>query len=138
MVPYANLGGGDGMRITRAAFSVMVKFSDMFDDLSSVLDEIDMISSTTEPAQLDQALKDQLRNHPNWEHLFKRWESASKMRSWISEKKKNLAERIKKEVEADFSKKKKEQKEKEEKEEKNLRKLIYVDTDFYYKKKKHA
>lgn len=35
--------------------------------------------------------------------------------------------------------KKNEQKiKKEEKEEKNLRKLIYVDTDFYYQKKKHA
>ena len=33
MVPYANLGGADGMRVTRAAFAVMVKFSDKLDDL---------------------------------------------------------------------------------------------------------
>jgi hypothetical protein len=31
-VPYARLGGEDGMRISRAAFSVMIKFSEFFED----------------------------------------------------------------------------------------------------------
>jgi hypothetical protein len=28
----ANLGGADGMRLTRAAFAVMIKYSDLTDD----------------------------------------------------------------------------------------------------------
>ncbi len=41
-VPYARLGGNDGMRLSRAAFSVMIKFSEFFDDFQTMVDEIDM------------------------------------------------------------------------------------------------
>ena len=39
------------------------------------------------------------------------------MRQWISEKKKNLIEKIKKEVEAEYTKKKNEEKKKQEEQE---------------------
>lgn len=107
MVPHATLGGPDGMRISRATFAVMIKFSDMMDDLQSFIDEVDMILSTiTDQTQLETSAKEQLKLHPGWDHFFKRWESASKMRQWIIEKKKNLIERIKKEVETEYTKKK--------------------------------
>jgi len=31
-VPYARLSGADGMRLSRAAFGVMIKFSEFYDD----------------------------------------------------------------------------------------------------------
>ena len=46
--------------------------------------------------------------------MAKRWESASKMRQWINEKKKNLIERIRKEVETEFIKAKEEKAKQEE------------------------
>jgi len=38
MVPFARLGGKDGLRMSRAAFAVMVKFSDLLDDFRSLVD----------------------------------------------------------------------------------------------------
>jgi hypothetical protein len=32
LVAFAKLGGTDGMRLSRAAFAVMIKFSEFFDD----------------------------------------------------------------------------------------------------------
>ena len=42
MVPYARLSGLDGMRLSRATFAVLLKFSEFFDDFSSMVDEVDM------------------------------------------------------------------------------------------------
>jgi len=42
MVAYARLSGEDGMRLSRAAFAVMIKFSEFFDEFNQLVDEIDM------------------------------------------------------------------------------------------------
>jgi hypothetical protein len=42
MVPYARLSGADGLRMARAAFGVMIKFSDQFESFVSLVDEVDM------------------------------------------------------------------------------------------------
>lgn len=41
-VPYARLTGADGMRLSRAAFGVMIKFSEFFDAFHILVDEVDM------------------------------------------------------------------------------------------------
>jgi hypothetical protein len=38
MVPFARGGGPNGLKMTRAAFSLMIKFSDMLEDFVSVVD----------------------------------------------------------------------------------------------------
>ena len=40
-MPYARLGGEDGMRLSRAAFAVMIKFSEFFNDFINLVDELD-------------------------------------------------------------------------------------------------
>jgi hypothetical protein len=62
-------------------------------------------------------MKEQIKGAMHFEQISKRWESASKMRQWINEKKKNLIERIKKEVETEYTKKKQEEKDKKAAEE---------------------
>jgi hypothetical protein len=42
MVPFAGLGGADGLRLSRAAFAVMVKFSDLLDDFTALVDAVAM------------------------------------------------------------------------------------------------
>ena len=42
MVPHARLGGKDGLRMNRAAFAVMVKFSDCLDDFIALVDSVAM------------------------------------------------------------------------------------------------
>jgi hypothetical protein len=43
MIPHARLGGADGLRMTRAAFGVMIKFSDFTDTVQTLVDEIDLL-----------------------------------------------------------------------------------------------
>ena len=38
MVPYARLAGPNGLKMTRAAFSLIIKFSDLVEDFLSVVD----------------------------------------------------------------------------------------------------
>jgi len=112
MVPHARLGGPDGMKVSRAAFAVMVKFSDLYDHFSQVTDELDLLwDDLKDDPERDIKIKEQLKQHAHYDQILKRWESASKMRLWIQEKKKNLAEKIKKQVEAKFIKEKDEKKE---------------------------
>ena len=37
-VPYANIGGEDGLKMTRAAFALMIKFGDLLEDFSFMVD----------------------------------------------------------------------------------------------------
>ncbi len=41
-VPYARLSGSDGMRLSRAAFGVMIKFSEFFESFCALVDEVDL------------------------------------------------------------------------------------------------
>ena len=117
-VPYARLGGVDGLRTSRAAFSVMIKFSEFFEDFVALVDEIDMFwDEVKDEKDRDVQLKEKIKTIKGYEQIAKRWESASKMRQWINEKKKNLIERIKKEVETEYLKKKDEDKNKKPEEE---------------------
>lgn len=120
-VPYARLGGADGMRLSRASFAVMIKFSEFFEDFIAMVDEVDLLWDQLEgDDERDFKIKDQLKTLTHYEQIAKRWESASKMRQWINEKKKNLIERIKKEVEAEYTKKRDEEKKKKEEEKAKL------------------
>jgi len=108
-VPYARLAGADGLRLTRAAFAVMIKFSEFFDSFQQIVDEVDMQWSTLEgdPEQ-EIKVKEIVKSMPHYDMILKRWDSASKMRQWVNEKKNNLAEKVKKDVEAEYMEKKKE------------------------------
>lgn len=113
MVPYARLSGVDGMRVSRAAFGVMIKFSEFYDTFTHMVDEVDMQWHMLEgDSEREIKMKEAVKGVPHYEMVFKRWESASKMRQWVNEKKNNLIEKIKKEVEAEYKKKKDEEKNK--------------------------
>ena len=115
MVPYARLSGEDGMRLSRASFAVMIKFSEFFEEFNMLVDEVLMMwEDLEEDPERELKIKDMIKQAPHYEQIAKRWESASKMRQWISEKKKNLIEKVKIEVEAEYTKKKAEDKKKQE------------------------
>lgn len=61
-------------------------------------------------SEKDIKIKEILKSMPQYDNVFKRWESASKMRQWVNEKKNNLSEKVKKDVEAEYKKKKEEEK----------------------------
>jgi hypothetical protein len=104
---FANLGGADGMRLTRAAFGVMIRFSELYDSFLQLADTVDMEWSMLEGDEdREIKMKELIKAAPHYDSILKRWESAAKMRLWINEKKSNLAQKIQKEVEADFKKEK--------------------------------
>jgi len=37
-VPYATIGGEDGLKMTRAAFALMIKFGDLLEDFTFMVD----------------------------------------------------------------------------------------------------
>jgi len=107
MVPYARLGGSDGLRLSRAAFSNMIKFSEYFDDFQTMVDEVDLRAEEFQGEDnADAKMRECLKAVNNYDNIVKRWETASKMRQWINEKKKNLIEKFQKEVEVEFHKQK--------------------------------
>ena len=69
MVPYARLGGEDGLRLTRAAFAVMLKFShDGLDRFSEFVDELDMTWSELETDDdREFKFKDAIKTHKAYE-----------------------------------------------------------------------
>ena len=101
--------GENGLRLTRAAFSVMIKFSEFFDSFSDLVDEVDMQWMTLEgDEERDIKLREIVKTFHNYDGILKRWDSASRMRLWLMEKKKNLADKVKKQVTDEYKKKKKE------------------------------
>ena len=53
LVAFARLSGEDGMRLSRAAFAVMLKFSELFDDFAALVDEVDMQWETCSRTQTE-------------------------------------------------------------------------------------
>lgn len=81
MVAYARLSGEDGMRLSRAAFAVMIKFSEFFDEFHNLVDELEMHWEDLEgDPERETQIKDIIKSTPHYEQIAKRWESASKMR----------------------------------------------------------
>ena len=66
------------MRLSRAAFAVMIKFSEFFQDFILMVDEVDMLYDSYKDDP--EGMKEQLKGISHFEQICKRWESASKMR----------------------------------------------------------
>jgi hypothetical protein len=93
----------------------MVKFSDLLDDFRALVDTVSMQASLEEEGpSKDKALIALIKEQPQAETIIRRWESAARMRQWISEKKLTLVSKMEKRVTAELIKKKAEDKKKEE------------------------
>ncbi len=53
MVPYARLGGPNGLSLTRAAFSLILKFSEYFEDFLLMVDMIELRADEMTPEKKD-------------------------------------------------------------------------------------
>lgn len=65
-VPYARLSGADGLRLSRAAFGVMLKFSgDLLDSMAVLVDDVDMSWSELEgDSERDLKIRDIIKQAP--------------------------------------------------------------------------
>lgn len=111
----ANLGSARGMTLTRAAFAIMIKFSDLTDDFLRMVDDLSMEADCIDDdAGKDKSLMESLAKLKGADLIIKRWQSAARMRAWIGEKKLTLCERYEKQVEEELRKKKADEEKKKE------------------------
>lgn len=73
MVTHARLGGADGMRLHRAAFAVMIKYSKSTIQFEQFMDEIDIMDSELPEDKTDRAieLRKHLSEQPDWANMLK-------------------------------------------------------------------
>jgi hypothetical protein len=67
----AMAGGADGMKTTRAAFAIMIKFSDLLDDFQSMQDSVADVDGNAE-------IKETIAFCEKPEEIINCWKSASK------------------------------------------------------------
>ena len=112
MVPYARLAGENGLRMSRAAFALLIKFGDMLEDFVSLVDQVQFFKEIkevegTQTTDLNSLIKI-LKDLPQFASIRNKWEQASKMRKWISDMKSKLAGKYETELRHEVLKKKKE------------------------------
>lgn len=72
----STVGGAAGMRMSRAAFAVMVKFSDLFDEFSYIVDFLALEFETKKarsPEEDEEICKKMKQHHPKSVDLLKNW-----------------------------------------------------------------
>jgi hypothetical protein len=94
-ISFARLGGINGLKISRAAFAVMLKYSDVLEDFVALRDEV-AAQANLESSETDKQknLMAFIKTVPHSDVILRRWESASRMRQWINEKKQTLANEL--------------------------------------------
>ena len=121
------VGGADGLRLARAAFAAVLKFSEQLSVFRTIWDEIEMIAMGADQelkgaAKLNVIVKEIHEAKPNeFDLLCRQFEQVSQIRKWTQEMKKDLTESLKKECTDELiaeinEKMKKEKEEKEAKE----------------------
>lgn len=106
-VMYAMLAGQNGLRMSRAAFALLIKFGDMLEDFVSLVDQVRFYNEHTQAQDLNALIKI-LKELPQFFPIRNKWEQASKMRKWINEKKGKLSVRYESEVKEEVLKQKRE------------------------------
>lgn len=99
------LGGEQGARLTRAAFSVILKFSDKIEVFTKLIESVAKLSQdigtnqegSTKVVAITAKLKE--LEDEVFIQMLKLWEQASQMRKWTQRIKLNLSERITAEIE---------------------------------------
>ena len=76
---WASLGGENGAKIVRAAFAVIIKHAGLMVQFQETVDEVDEIVTQN---RVDATLK----------NFIKKWHAASRMRTWLVEKRKEIDE----------------------------------------------
>ena len=92
LASISETGKEDGMRLTRAAFSVMIKFANLLEKVDSIVDTLDMeqmtgnIPSEAGPERNASIIKilDQVAGSAD---VAKCWANATQMRRWLTQKK---------------------------------------------------
>lgn len=71
--------------MTRSAFALLIKFSDLIEDFVSLVDQVQFFNELEDKSDNLTEIIDFLKELPQFAMILKKWEQASKMRQWINE-----------------------------------------------------
>lgn len=116
--PGAKAGGKEGMEVSRCAFASILSLNRheeacSYANLQTIADQIEIslesIDDSMNENKINKQIMEELKELGDITPIIERWESASKMRIWLQEKRKDISNYIKRKVEAEFEKRKDEQ-----------------------------
>lgn len=93
--------------MSRAAFAVMIKFCDLTDEFSNLIKAVEIESEMLEDmdnAKKEEAVIEFMMNQKQADKIIKIYESSSRMRSWLDEKKISLEEDFQAQLKKDIPK----------------------------------
>ena len=93
-IQFARLGGVNGLKLTRSSFAVMIKFSDILEDFIALQEEVAIQANMEPDDKKDKNLIAFIKTNPQAEIIMRRFESASRMRQWINEKKQAMSNEL--------------------------------------------
>ena len=134
--PGVKAGGKEGMEVSRCAFASILSLNRheeacSYANLQTIIDQIEISLESWDESmnenQKNKQIMEDLKELGDMTPIIERWESASKMRMWLQEKRKDISNYIKKKVEAEFQKKREEEQQLEEIKEKSAHE-IEIDT----------
>jgi hypothetical protein len=105
----ARAGGANGLRMTRSAFALLIKFSDMLEEFVQLIDHVEVYKDMMGPEEsknMNSIIKQLKEEMPQFPQIMKKWDQASSMRKFIQDYKSQLIEKFESEVEKEVLKKK--------------------------------
>ena len=112
-VVWARIGGDQADKLVRAAYASLLRHSSQsldFDELVSTLELCEEVENTESNENI---YFDLITTHKKFMSLYKKWQAASRMRTWLIEKKKNVDEALERNKTVSSNKKTAEEEKKE-------------------------
>lgn len=95
---YYQAGQGDGLRLTRAAFAVMIKFQGLTSSLQELVEDIEAAEQFSLPEEdgkeKDDAVLQVIKESEKSDEILNCWQNATKMRQWLISKKQSISDKF--------------------------------------------
>ena len=111
-VVWAYIGGEQADKLVRAAFSALLRHSGQTLDFKMLFDYVEL-GEHQEDKEDDGDITEGISKQASFLSLYKKWQAASRMRTWLVEKKKNVDEALEKSKGTSTVKSKKEEENKD-------------------------
>ena len=99
--PFVKVGGKEGMTLSRFAFAVTLSLNKNDPDCSRenimmIIDTVEMASQELDDNQLNKKLSEKLNTKTELKPFLDIWENSCKMRIWLQEKRRDIANSMQK------------------------------------------
>ncbi len=112
-VVWAKIGGEHADKLVRAAYASLLRHSSQSQDFLELVSALELCEENENAESSEVIYYDLVSQHPKFMSLYKKWQAASRMRTWLIEKKKNVDEALERNKNVSSNKKTAEEEQKE-------------------------